>query len=439
MRVGVVGCGYVGLVTAACLAESGNHVVAVDIDPEKVRRLSAGESTIFEPGLEELLHDNLHAERLVFTTDATAAVRDAEIMFLAVGTPPREDGSADLSHLEAAAKTVASAAPRPLVMVIKSTVPVGTGQRIEQLVSEISQHRIDLVSCPEFLKEGTAVDDFLRPDRVVVGSECDDAAALVAELHQPFVRNNHPILHVSRRSAEMIKYASNSYLATRISFINEIATLCGKLDVDINEVRRGMGADARIGHHYLYPGVGYGGSCFPKDVQALISMGREIGMDCAINAAVHARNLAQRTEFAARIVARFGGDLAGKTIAVWGLAFKPKTDDLREAPALDVVSALLDAGAKVRVHDPKALELTRAIFGERIAYCDDAYEALDGASALVIATEWMEYRSPDFEDARKRMAEPVIFDGRNLFGLPQMRRLQFEYHSIGRPTVKPGA
>lgn len=438
MQIAVIGSGYVGLVTAACLSDSGNHLVAIDKDADKIRALEAGLCPFFEPGLSELVQKNAAAGRLRFTTDLAEGVRGVRVVFLAVGTPPRADGSADLSNIEAAAVATARALTGPAVIVTKSTVPVGTGARIEQLVRENTAHSCAVVSNPEFLKEGSALQDFIRPDRVVIGADDPDAGDLIAELHEPFVRNNKPILRMSRAAAELTKYAANAYLATRISFINEIADICEKLGVDINEVRRGMGSDQRIGHHFLYPGLGYGGSCFPKDVQALASFGRGAGADCQLLDSVHRRNLAQRNGMLARIRERLGAELRGGRVAVWGLAFKPQTDDIREAPAVAIIEGLLDSGAQVAVHDPRAMETTRALLGNRVSYLEDPYDALPGALALVITTEWMEFRSPDFDRIRAALKYPLIFDGRNLYTLASMTRYNFEYHSVGRPAVQPG-
>jgi len=438
MRLCVIGSGYVGLVTGACLADSGNHVVAVDNDADKVKRLSRGDPIIFEPGLEELLKSNLSAGRLRFTTDLRAATAHSQVVFLAIGTPPRDDGSADLSNIESVAVEVGAALSGYTVVVVKSTVPVGTCGRLAKLIAEHARHPFHVVSNPEFLKEGTAVDDFLRPDRVIIGAGDADAGEIVASLYVPFVRNNKPIIVMSRRASEMSKYASNAYLATRISFINEIAEACERMNVDVDEVRRGIGSDARIGHHFMYPGVGYGGSCFPKDVQALASFGRAAGASCDILEAVHRRNEAQRMQMVRRILERLGPDPHGRKVAVWGLAFKPQTDDIREAPAIAIIQELLDAGVQVAVHDPHALENTRAVFGDRISYCTDAYEVLRDADALLTVTEWMEYRSPDFERIRENLKQPLIFDGRNIYDMKTMRRYNFEYYCVGRPALRPG-
>lgn len=437
MRVCVIGSGYVGLVTAACFADSGNHVVGVDKDEAKVRTLSAGISPFFEPGLEELMRENMRAERLRFTTDLAGSVRDAQVIFIAVGTPPRPDGSADLSAVFGVAEAVARALPAPSVVVMKSTVPVGTGAQLQRIFAEHCRHPVAVVSNPEFLKEGAALDDFLKPDRVVIGGEDEAALDLVAELYKPFVLNNKPIIRMSRPAAEMCKYAANAYLATRISFINEIADICDRLGVDIDQVRRGMASDARIGFHFLYPGVGYGGSCFPKDVRALAATAKSAGASHDILDSVHERNELQRRRIVDKITARLGPNLRGRKLAVWGLSFKPKTDDVREAPAIAVIESLLAGGASVAVHDPRAAEAARSLLGERVTYAPDAYAALDGADALVILTEWNEYRSPDFDRIRATLAQPLIFDGRNIFDLATLARRGFEYHSIGRPPVPP--
>lgn len=437
MRICVIGSGYVGLVTGACLADSGNHVIAVDNDADKVRRLSEGVCTIFEPGLGELLRANQRAGRLHFTTDLSDAVSRSQVMFIAVGTPSHADGSADLSSIESVTVEIGKALSGYAVVVMKSTVPVGTCERLETLIRKQTRHPFHVVSNPEFLKEGTAVDDFLRPDRVIIGAEDSEAADIVASLYAPFVRNYKPIMIMSPRASEMSKYAANACLATRISFINEIAEICERMGVDVDEVRRGIGADARIGQHFLYPGVGYGGSCFPKDVQALAHFGHEAGVRCDILEAVHRRNVAQRTQIVQKVLDRLGPDLRGRKLALWGLAFKPKTDDIREAPAIIIVESLLAAGARVAVHDPQALDNTRAVFGKRIGYHEDAYEALKDADALVTATEWMEYRNPDFERIRAALKQPLIFDGRNIYDAKTMARYNFEYYSVGRPALRP--
>ncbi|MCG3125309.1 MAG: UDP-glucose 6-dehydrogenase [Phycisphaerae bacterium] len=437
MRISVIGSGYVGLVTGTCLADSGNHVTCVDSDDRKVESLSQGRSPIYEPGLEEMMRLNLRSGRLRFTTDLAGAVAHSRVVFIAVGTPPLPDGSADLRNVESVAEGIGRALAGPTVVVTKSTVPVGTGARVEAIIRQLARHSCHVVSNPEFLKEGSAVDDFLRPDRVVIGADDAEAAEIVAELYRPFVLNNKPIIRMSRAASELTKYAANAYLATRISFINEIAAVCEKFDVDVDEVRRGIGTDARIGLHFLYPGVGYGGSCFPKDVQALSHVARSAGVQCEILDAVHRRNQIQREALVQKIVARLGAGIRGARVALWGVSFKPKTDDIREAPAVTIVEQLLAAGASIAMHDPCALPNARALFGRRVEYSDDAYAALSGAAALVIVTEWNEFRSPDFERIRREMRQPLIFDGRNIFTLSQMRREKFEYHSMGRPSVTP--
>lgn len=435
MQITIVGTGYVGLVTGVCLADAGNHVVGLDIDPEKVERLNRGDCIIYEPGLADLLTANLHAGRFRATTDLKAAVEHAEIIFIAIGTPPKADGAADLSMIEKAVQDIAARVIRKTILVMKSTVPVGTGDLVETLIAPHAKHPIVVVSNPEFLKEGSAVDDFQRPDRVVIGSEDDAAAETLRELYQPFVRNHHPIVVVHRRAAEMIKYAANGYLSTRISYINQIANICQALDIDVDEVRTGIGYDVRIGSHFLYPGIGYGGSCFPKDVQALCHVAKAAGVRAELLSAVHDLNECQKNLLVDRIQARFGRDLTGRTFTIWGIAFKPKTDDIREAPALRIIEGLLAAGACVRACDPKALPHARNHFGSRITFHEDAHEALEGADALVICTEWNEYRTPDFDHIKAQLRQPVIFDGRNLFAPEAMRRRGFIYESIGRPTV----
>jgi UDPglucose 6-dehydrogenase len=436
MRITVIGTGYVGLVSATCLADTGNHVVGVDIDPAKVEQLSSGISPIYEPGLQELLGENLRAGRLSFTTDFNGAVAHGKVIFIAIGTPPKEDGSADTSAIEAACRRIAEIMAEPRIVVVKSTVPVGTCERLEQMMRGISRHSLHVVSNPEFLKEGTAVDDFIKPDRVVIGAEDAEAAAVIRELYLPFVRNQKPILVMRRAAAEMTKYAANCYLATRISFINEIANICERCGVNVDEVRLGIGTDGRIGFHFLYPGAGYGGSCFPKDVQALVHLAERAGAGGSILRAVHDVNQRQRELLFAWICKRFGDSLSGRVFAVWGVTFKPKTDDLREAPAIHLIDRLLAAGATVRAHDPRGLENLHRLYGERILYFEDAYRAIDGADALVIVTEWNEFRSPDFDEMKALLRSPIIFDGRNLYEPQAMQRRQFEYYSIGRPAAK---
>ncbi len=435
MKVTIVGTGYVGLVTGVCLADTGNHVIGLDVDADKVARLSRGECTIFEPGLTDLLQSNLAAGRFRLTTNLKEAVEHADVIFIAIGTPPKADGSADLSMIERAVVDIAKAVNKHTVLVMKSTVPVGTGARVEQLIASHKKHPIDVVSNPEFLKEGSAVDDFLRPDRVVIGTDSEHAATLMKELYAPFVRNNHPIIVVKRAASEMVKYAANCYLAMRISFINQVANLCERLGIDVDEVRTGMGYDARIGSHFMYPGAGYGGSCFPKDVQALWHVAKAAGIEADLLRAVHEVNEQQKGLLVDRIRSHFG-DLKGKAFAIWGIAFKPKTDDIREAPSLRIIEGLLAGGATVRACDPKGLDHLKKEFGDKIQYCPDAYAALPGADALVICTEWNEYRSADFDRIKSALKQPIIFDGRNLYSVDQMKRRGFTYYSIGRPPVK---
>jgi UDPglucose 6-dehydrogenase len=437
MRLTVIGTGYVGLVTGACLADTGNEVLGVDKDAGKIESLNRGECPIYEPGLSELLQANMKAGRLWFTTDIVEGVRHGEVIFMAVGTPPREDGSPDMTAINAVADAIAEHVDRPKIAVLKSTVPIGTGDALEERINRRAGHRVSVVNNPEFLKEGTGVDDFLKPDRVVIGAEDPQAAALIRELHEPFVRNQRPIYVMHRTAAEMSKYAANAYLSTRISFINQVANSCDALGVDVNEVRLGMGSDRRIGFQFLYPGAGYGGSCFPKDVQALVHAARRAGVQADLLDSVHQVNQRQREALVRKIVARFGGSLSKNSFAIWGVAFKPKTDDIREAPAVTVINRLLEAGAAVRAHDPVALANLRRQFGDRLSYHDSAYEALDGADALVIVTEWNEFRSPTFEEIQRRLRQPIIFDGRNLYSLESMRSRDFEYYSIGRPSIIP--
>jgi UDPglucose 6-dehydrogenase len=434
MKVAVIGSGYVGLVLGACLAESGNDVVSADIDEAKVARLNAGEVPIYEPGLEPLIARNLAAGRLTYTTDVPEAVRKSDIIFIAVGTPPGEDGSADLQHVLAVARTIGQSMQGEKIVITKSTVPVGTAELVRAEVEAHTGFNVHVCSNPEFLKEGAAVDDFMKPDRVVLGVDSDFAAEALRDLYEPFVRGGAPILIMDVPSAEITKYAANAMLATRISFMNAIAQLCERTGADINAVRKGVGSDARIGHAFLYPGAGYGGSCFPKDVKALVRTMTDLGADASILQAVEDVNARQKMVLLNRLVARLGEDLTGKTVAVWGLAFKPNTDDMREAPSLVTIEGLLERGARVVAHDPVAMDETRRHLGDRIAYADSNYTALDGADALVVHTEWQPYRRPDFARMKKAMKAPLIFDGRNLWDPADMSELGFEYSCIGRRT-----
>ena len=432
MNIAVVGTGYVGLVSGTCLAESGNEVVCVDIDSARVARLKAGEVPIYEPGLEELVRRNVKEGRISFTTDLSGAIRQSMVSFIAVGTPMSASGAADLSGVLGAAEAVARAVTGYHIIAIKSTVPVGTNDRVRELIARTVSHRIDVCSVPEFLKEGSAVEDFMRPDRVVIGSTSDQATAILREVHAPFLRTDNPLLVMHPRSAELTKYASNAMLAIRISFINQMANLCEAVGAEINDVRRGMGSDRRIGTQFLFPGVGYGGSCFPKDVQALIHSAADHQLDFTLLKATDAVNGQQKRMLVDRVKEHFGGEVAGRTLAVWGLAFKPRTDDMREAPSLVVIEELLAGGARVQAHDPEALKSARQIFGDRIAYYETNYDALTGADALIILTERNEFRHPNFHRIKAALKQATIFDGRNLYDPELMRALDFRYYSIGR-------
>jgi len=431
MRIAVVGTGYVGLVAGVCFAESGNDVVCVDNDASKVRALAKGKVPIYEPGLEELLRRNRSEGRLTFTTALPKAVRDSAIVFIAVGTPQGEDGSADLQHVLAVAKDVAKAMNGYKVIVNKSTVPVGTAERVREVIRRETTHPFSVVSNPEFLKQGAAIDDFMKPDRVVIGAEDDRSKEMMLELYAPFTRTDAPIMVMDCASAELAKYAANAMLATRISFMNEVANVCEAVGADVDQVRRAVGSDRRIGTSFLFPGVGYGGSCFPKDVKAMMRFAEDSEYDFRILKAVEAVNVSQKTRLAAKMKKHFG-TLKGKTVAVWGLAFKPKTDDMREAPSIALIESLLAAGAAVQVYDPEAMGVAKKHFGSRITYADANYGALKGADALAIVTEWNEFRRPDFDRMRSLMKSPVIFDGRNLFVPAQMKQNGFTYYSIGR-------
>lgn len=437
MKIAVVGTGYVGLVSGTCFAETGNDVICIDIDAAKVEKMRNGEVPIYEPGLETLFHRNTKQGRLKFTTDLAAGIKDAQIIFLALPTPPGEDGSADLSYILGVAEKLSFIIEDYKVIVDKSTVPVGTAERVhEKLAANLDESLFDVVSNPEFLREGVAVEDFMKPDRVVIGTDSDKARQVIKELYEPFVRQGNPIYFMDERSAEMTKYAANSYLATRISFMNEIANLCERVGANVDNVRKGMGSDGRIGKRFLFPGVGYGGSCFPKDVQALFKTSEENKYDFKILNSVMKVNRLQKDILAEKILKFYNGDIAGKTFAVWGLAFKPNTDDIREAPALFIIEKLLEAGAKVKAFDPEAMPNVKAEFGDKIEYVDDQYDALIGADALAIITEWSVFRTPSFKVINELLSEPVIFDGRNLYDVEQMQEKGFYYESIGRPTIE---
>ncbi len=437
MKLCVVGTGYVGLVAGTCFAEGGNDVLCVDNVAAKIEALRRGEVPIYEPGLEELIRRNVAEGRLAFTTDLPDAVRKSRVCFIAVGTPEREDGSANLSGVLAVARGIAETMDGPRVVVTKSTVPVGTHVKIRHEMEPVTKLPFDVVSNPEFMKEGAAIEDFLKPDRVVIGAASPDAFKIMRELYEPFVRTGAPILEMDNASAEMTKYAANALLATRISFMNEIANLCERVGADVDYVRRGIGYDRRIGHHFLFPGVGYGGSCFPKDVQAVIHTAHENGMMFPLLNAVEEVNDAQKRRLVEKVVSEFGTDLRGKRFAIWGLAFKPRTDDMREAPALTVINGLLDHGAEVAVHDPEALTQARAVFGDRVTYHRVNYEALAGADALIVVTEWSEFRRPDFDRMKSLLKRPIIFDGRNIYEPQVMREHGFTYFPIGRAAVRP--
>ena len=436
MKIAVVGTGYVGLVTGTCFAETGNEVICVDIDAKKVEMMKGGKVPIYEPDLDVLFERNQRQGRLRFTTDLKSAVDHAEIIFLALPTPPGDDGQADLKYILGVAKDLSTLITKYSVVIDKSTVPVGTAEQVHAALAEnLDKSLFDVVSNPEFLREGVAVDDFLKPDRVVIGTDSPRAEEMMRRLYEPFVRSGNPIIFMDVRSAEMTKYAANSYLATRISFMNEIANLCEKAGADVDAVRKGMGSDTRIGKRFLFPGVGYGGSCFPKDVQALAHTAGEHDYDFRILAAVMNVNTDQRLRIADKLEAYYGDDLKGKTIALWGLAFKPNTDDIREAPALYTIDRLLAAGANVRAFDPEAMDNVEAVYGDKVTFCEDQYEALAGADALAIMTEWSVFRTPNFDKMKEALNTPVIFDGRNLYDLRRMVEAGFYYDSIGRGVV----
>jgi UDPglucose 6-dehydrogenase len=436
MKIAVVGTGYVGLVTGTCFAETGNDVTCVDIDKAKVDKLSSGQITIYEPGLEKIFLRNQKEGRLRFTTHLADGVHDAQIIFLALPTPPGEDGSADLKYILGVAGELGKIIKKYKVIIDKSTVPVGTAEKVRQEIAANATVDFDVVSNPEFLREGVAVDDFMKPDRVVIGTSSEKAKKLLNDLYAPFVRQGNPIIFMDEKSAELTKYAANSFLATKITFMNEIANLCELLGADVDMVRKGIGSDERIGKRFLFPGIGYGGSCFPKDVQALAKSSDEVNYDFKLLDAVMDVNEKQKLHLLPKINAYFNGNLAGKKIALWGLAFKPNTDDIREAPALYMIKALTAAGAKVTAYDPEAMNNVRNEKEYNLEFSENQYEALNEADALVIATEWSEFRTPDFNKISSQLKNKVIFDGRNLFDLQQMRELGYHYESVGRSPVK---
>jgi UDPglucose 6-dehydrogenase len=435
MNLTVIGSGYVGLVAGACFAETGNDVICVDLDEKKIRLLSEGVIPIHEPGLESIVKRNLDDGRLRFTTDVRQAVRAADVIFIAVGTPQEEDGSADLQHVLAVAESIGDHMNGEKIVVTKSTVPVGTAARVRATIEMRTAHPVRVCSNPEFLKEGAAVADFMKPDRVVLGVEDEETRTVLEELYSPFVRTGKPILFMDVASAEITKYAANGMLATRISFMNMVARLCEVTGADVDKVRHGVGTDSRIGPHFLFPGIGYGGSCFPKDVKALMNSFEKLDQDGALLRAVEQVNHAQKRWLVERVVERFGEDLSGRIFAAWGLAFKPNTDDMREAPSLTVIDALLERGAKVKAHDPVAVGRAREIYGDRVGFCDVNYQCLIGADALLIHTEWQQYRRPDFNRMMVLLQSPIVFDGRNLYAPERMGELGFEYYSVGRPPV----
>ena len=435
MKIAVVGTGYVGLVTGTCLSETGNMVTCVDINEEKVNQLKNGQVPIYEPGLDVLLHRNSEQGRLRFTTNLAEAVADAQLIFLALPTPPGGDGAADLSYVLGAAKDIAGIITDYKVVITKSTVPVGTADKVKAIFTQHTSVEVDVVSNPEFLREGVAVDDFMKPDRVVVGTTSERAQKLMSELYGPYVRQGNPIIFMDERSSELTKYAANSFLATKITFMNEIANVCELVGADVDAVRRGIGADDRIGKRFLFPGIGYGGSCFPKDVQALAKSANEIGYDFKLLNSVMEVNEIQKKVLFSKVKNYFDGNLAGKKFALWGLAFKPGTDDIREAPALYIIEELLQAGAQVVAFDPEAMPNVKRLLGDTISFSENAYEALHDADALLIATEWSVFRNPDFEILAQKLKNKVVFDGRNLYDLQKMIDLGFYYNSIGRKLI----
>ncbi|MFM2339343.1 MAG: hypothetical protein RL115_2536 [Bacteroidota bacterium] len=435
MKIAVIGTGYVGLVTGTCFAETGNNVTCVDIDAKKIAKLKKGEITIYEPGLEKLFLRNLKENRLHFTTHLEEGIKDAKIIFLALPTPPGEDGSADLKYILGVANDLGNLLTDYKVIVDKSTVPVGTAEKVQAAIAKNYKGEFDVVSNPEFLREGVAVDDFMKPDRVVIGTNSERARKVMADLYAPFVRQGNPLIFMDERSAELTKYAANSFLATKISFMNEVARLCEKLGADVDMVRRGMGTDERIGKRFLFPGIGYGGSCFPKDVQALVKSSSEVNYDFEILNAVMKVNEEQKLHLIPGIQKYFKGDLKGKHFALWGLAFKPNTDDIREAPALYMIEALTAAGATVCAYDPEGMKNVKAVIGDKIGFADNQYQALENADALIIATEWNEFRTPEFDKIAALLKNKVIFDGRNLFELSAMQDLGYHYESVGRKSV----
>jgi len=435
MKIAVIGTGYVGLVTGTCLAETGNTVICVDINEEKVLKMQNGVIPIYEPGLDVLFLRNIVQKRLTFTTDLAAAVKDAQIIFMALPTPPGGDGAADLSYILGAAKDISKLVTEYKVIVNKSTVPVGTADKVQAVFAENTDIEIDVVSNPEFLREGVAVEDFMKPDRVVIGTRSERAQKLMAELYGPYVRQGNPILFMDEKSSELTKYAANSFLATKITFMNEVANLCEVVGADVDAVRRGIGSDERIGRRFLFPGIGYGGSCFPKDVQALAKSAEENNYDFQILKAVMHINGKQKTVLVDKLLKYYKNDLKGKHFALWGLSFKPETDDIREAPALYIIDELVKQGATISVFDPEGMHNVKGLIGDKVSYAENQYDALAGADALLIATEWSVFRNPDFDKMEEKLANKVIFDGRNLYDLQKMIDLGYYYNSIGRKLI----
>ncbi len=434
MKLAVIGTGYVGLVAGACFAQTGNHVICMDKDKEKIKSLQKGIIPIYEPGLDDLVKKNTEAGRLVFTTDMKKTVESSDIIFIAVGTPPDEDGSADLTHVLEVASAIGKYMNGYKIVVDKSTVPVGTARKVKETIQKETNYEVDVVANPEFLKEGAAVDDFMYPDRVIIGTSNPKVAEIMRELYSPFVRTGNPIMVMDELSAELTKYAANSILATKISFMNEIAGLCDRVGADVEMVRRGIGSDKRIGYAFIFPGVGYGGSCFPKDVKALIRTAKEFDYDMRILKAVEAVNEDQKRVLIPKIVNYFGGDISGKTFTIWGLSFKPRTDDMREAPSRVIIEELHKRGAKIKAHDPAAMNEARRLKLDKIVtLCKDNYEALKDSDGLILVTEWLEYREPDFELIKSLLRTPVIFDGRNIYSPQKLRELGFDYFAVGRP------
>ncbi len=437
MKIAVIGTGYVGLVTGTCFAETGNNVTCVDIDKAKVDKLNAGGLTIYEPGLEKLFTRNQKEGRLHFTTSLKDGIKEAKIIFLALPTPPGEDGSADLKYILGVADDLGKLITEYVVIIDKSTVPVGTADKVHAAIAKNATVEFDVVSNPEFLREGVAVDDFMKPDRVIIGTSSEKAKRIMNDLYVPFVRQGNPIIYMDEKSAELTKYAANSFLAMKITFMNEIAQLCERLGADVDMVRKGIGSDERIGRRFLFPGIGYGGSCFPKDVQALVKSSKDAAYNFKILDAVMEVNEKQKMHLIPKIKKHFNNDLQGKKIAVWGLAFKPNTDDIREAPALSIIEALLAEGVTITAYDPEAMTNVKAILGNKISFAERQYDALAGADALIIATEWSEFRTPDFDNIIRLLKNKVIFDGRNLFDLAKMEEMGFHYESVGRRAVAP--